>query len=531
MRFFPWIVVGIATLLIGAGSPTFAQSTSLPTWNLPATPNLLQNSEEGAISGCVRLDGRCLFHIADLPGDLAVRTAGIEKRLNETGRAYFDSDAEALTIRTQQSENLQDIYLAVGEKEVRLMSVTSLDAQLQGVDIQTRADQIGEKLEFGLERAKHERTVAYLTRQGAISVGIGAIAFAVIVALIRASRRLRRQRSQRKSSAQNPAQPLSTQLSQRRKNNLDEVRYRLLQLGQAGTAIGATLLILNLFPYTRIAVVWSLFLLYIPVRIGIVAWGTYVLIRLSYAAINWLVALLAPLPSVAPDVSFRLQQRMTTILGVAKSVVTIALIGSGALVALLAVGINITPILAGAGIIGLAVSFASQSIIKDALNGFLIVVEDQYAVGDVITVGDHGGLVENLNLRLTQLRDAEGRLISIPNSEIKIVANHSSNWSRADLLIPVAYNTDVEVALELVERVALSMSEDEAWRNLILEPPLVLGVDDFADRGMMIRLWLKTQPLKQWDVSRELRRRVKKAFDAAEIALPALTFVSMRDRA
>ncbi|MEL7408854.1 MAG: mechanosensitive ion channel family protein [Cyanobacteria bacterium J06558_2] len=183
------------------------------------------------------------------------------------------------------------------------------------------------------------------------------------------------------------------------------------------------------------------------------------------------------------------------------------------------VGIDITPFLAGAGIIGLALSFASQSFIKDALNGFLIIFEDQYAVGDVINLNGVGGMVENINLRITQIRDAEGRLITIPNSEVKIVANLSSQWSRADLFIPLSYDVDIDLALAVITRVANQMSEDESWQQFIIEPPIILGVENFSDRGIVIRLFIKTEPLKQFEVSREFRRRLHIALKEADIPL------------
>jgi len=126
------------------------------------------------------------------------------------------------------------------------------------------------------------------------------------------------------------------------------------------------------------------------------------------------------------------------------------------------------------------------NLIKDAINGFFIILEDQYAIGDVIAVDKVSGFVETMNLRITQLRDSEGRLITIPNSEIKIVANLSSNWSRADLSIPVAYHTDVDKALEVIDTVAQEMSQDDLWREEILDKPEVLGVDDFGSRGVII---------------------------------------------
>jgi small conductance mechanosensitive channel len=173
--------------------------------------------------------------------------------------------------------------------------------------------------------------------------------------------------------------------------------------------------------------------------------------------------------------------------------------------------------LAGAGIIGVAISFASQSLIKDMINGFFILLEDQYGVGDVIIVGEVSGLVENMNLRITQLRNDEGRLITIPNSAITIVQNLSKEWSRVDLRIDVAYSADIDQALALIEQVAHDMSRDRPWSDLILEPPLLLGVDKLDHAGATVRLWIKTQPLKQWEVAREYRRRLKLAFDKAGI--------------
>jgi small-conductance mechanosensitive channel len=121
---------------------------------------------------------------------------------------------------------------------------------------------------------------------------------------------------------------------------------------------------------------------------------------------------------------------------------------------------------------------------------------------------------------MTQVRDSEGRLITIPNSEVKIVANLSSRWSRADLTIPVSYQANVDQALTLIEDVGLDMTQDPEWQDQILEKPNVLGIDNFSDRGIMIRILIKTQPLKQWAVAREYRRRLKITLDAAGINIP-----------
>ena len=248
--------------------------------------------------------------------------------------------------------------------------------------------------------------------------------------------------------------------------------------------------------------------------------GTYITVRFSYVLIDRFTSALAINALLTPEDALRLHLRVSTISGVTKSLSTLSGCAIGTLIALTTVGVNIAPLLAGAGLLGVAVSLASQNIIKDAINGFFIILEDQYALGDVINVGNVGGLVENLNLRITQLRDSEGRLITIPNSEIKIVANLSSRWSRADLSIPVAYHADIDQALELINTVGVQMDADPKWLEQIIETPQVLGVENFGDRGLMIRVWIKTQPLKQWEVAREYRRRVKVAFDKVGIAIP-----------
>jgi moderate conductance mechanosensitive channel len=237
--------------------------------------------------------------------------------------------------------------------------------------------------------------------------------------------------------------------------------------------------------------------------LGIIGLGTYLIIRLSYAIIKKFSCAITRNSLLTPEANHRLELRISTISGVTKGIVTVFWIGVGTLVTLVILGVNIGSLLAGAGLLGVALSLASQNLIKDAINGFFIILEDQYAIGDVIAVEQVSGFVETMNLRITQLRDAEGRLITIPNSQTKIVANLSSNWSRADLNSPVAYHADVDKALQVIDHVTQEMTQDELWREQILDKPEVLGVDDFGIRGVIIRVWIKTQPLKQWLVARE----------------------------
>ena len=165
------------------------------------------------------------------------------------------------------------------------------------------------------------------------------------------------------------------------------------------------------------------------------------------------------------------------------------------------------------GFASFALSLASQDLLKDLIGGLLILWEDQYAVGDVIVIGDQGGLVEKITLRVTQLRNLDGELITIPNRSIEMVRNLSSDWSQVNYAIEVSYDADVDSVLEVIEVVAQKLYRDPQWQEQILEAPEILGIDNISHTGVLIRLIIKTQPLEQWSVAREFRRRLKKALD------------------
>ncbi|MDP5019037.1 MAG: mechanosensitive ion channel family protein, partial [Dolichospermum sp.] len=402
-----------------------------------------------------------------------------------------------------------------------LMTVNSDDAELRQLDPVTLANQIAGDLQKDLATAKAERQTHYLIDQGKIAGGIALVVILSSLLIYHWQRRSLKDSGEPISPSVETDESITTQLNYQQSEHLAEVKKRLFQLTQTGIWGCGSFVILGLFPYTRALQIAVLAVAQIPLKVGIVGLGTYVVIRFSYALIDqFTTTIISGGVILKSGNSERTQLRVSTFSGVTKSITTLLLIGVGILIALIALGIDIIPLLAGAGLIGVAVSLASQNLIKDAINGFLIILEDQYALGDVITVGDVGGLVENLNLRMTQVRDAEGRLITIPNSEVKIVANLSSRWSRADLTIPVSYQTDIDHALKLITDVAVDMNQEPFWKRQILEKPSILGIDNFSERGMMIRVWIKTQPLKQWDVAREYRRRLKIALDQAGIAIP-----------
>lgn len=213
--------------------------------------------------------------------------------------------------------------------------------------------------------------------------------------------------------------------------------------------------------------------------------------------------------------------RATTLKSVLESVLRVLIVVVGVLFALSNLGLNITALLAGAGVVGLGISLAAQNLIRDVLNGFFILLEDQYGVGDVVTVGTLSGGVERFNLRITVLRDLEGRVHFIPNSTIQQVTVASRDWARAVVDVQVAYETPVDSALEVVKSEAEAFYADESWRDkFTADPPEMLGVQTLGDFGMMIRVLFNTKPKEQWAVGREFRRRIKLRLDKEQIEIP-----------
>lgn len=182
--------------------------------------------------------------------------------------------------------------------------------------------------------------------------------------------------------------------------------------------------------------------------------------------------------------------------------------------------INIAPVLAGAGILGLAISFGAQSLVRDVISGFFILVENQFAVGDVIEAAGKGGAVEQMTLRVVVLRDLDGSLHVIPNGEIKVVSNKTRGWSRAVVDISVPHTEDLDRALALVRDEAAQFSTDTVWGIQLDGPVEVLGVESLTDNSVVIRTLLKTQPGSQWSVAREFRRRLKNRFSREMIDSP-----------
>lgn len=215
-------------------------------------------------------------------------------------------------------------------------------------------------------------------------------------------------------------------------------------------------------------------------------------------------------------------QRATTIGSLLRSGCTVVIATIAAMIVLGDLGLNLAPILASAGIVGVAVGFGAQSLVKDFLSGVFIMLEDQYGVGDTIDAGDAVGVVEAVTLRITRLRDETGVVWHIPNGSIERVGNESQGWSLAIVDVPLPLDTDIETVSTLLSEAAGTLTEDPEWTGAVHAPPEVWGVERLAGSGIVIRVTVKTTPLRGPEVTRELRKRIKVALQDARIELADL---------
>jgi small conductance mechanosensitive channel len=183
-------------------------------------------------------------------------------------------------------------------------------------------------------------------------------------------------------------------------------------------------------------------------------------------------------------------------------------------------GVAIGPVLAAAGVAGIAVGFGGQYLIRDLISGAFVILENQYRAGDVVCFGATCGLVERITLRMTTLRDLDGTVHHVPHGEIKTVSNLSKDFSRVNINVGVPYSADLEHVIQVVNRVGEELAQDPEWKEHVLTPPAFLRVNEFADSAVMIKILGDTAPIKQWDVAGELRKRIKMAFDREGIAIP-----------
>jgi len=242
-------------------------------------------------------------------------------------------------------------------------------------------------------------------------------------------------------------------------------------------------------------------------------------VGLTFLGYRLIPLLLARLPEPEGELTREVVRRKT-LRAVADSVLKVAILTLGGLFLLSNLGFNVTALLAGAGVVGLAISFAAQNLIRDFINGFFILLEDQYGVGDIVLLNGVGGQVERFNLRLTVLRDLEGRVHFIPNSEVRQVTVLTQEWSRAVVDVGVAYKEDLDRVLAVFRDEVERFYGDPEWRERFTDAPEVLGVQDLGQSAVLIRVLFNTKPAQQWAVAREFRRRIKNRLDREGIEIP-----------
>lgn len=525
------------------------------------------------------LNGRTLFTIAsptvdDQSADASNPSQPVEERAKEVQNRLWLAmtrfkEPQSLVVDVFRLNNVTIIGAQddTFTRPLVLVSVTDLDADFNGKPIDELAtewrDILKQEAQAGVELFSGSTLSSHLGRMAPMVVGLLAATGIILMVKHGISRRQKvlRQRKQALSestasngqleaqsdgltdSQQNTLQSSSREhLSQQRIQFLQRLRQtfsldnRLALLGLMQWLLFWLLILLWYWGIvwfisnTPILLAYRKFVLGIPIALLGIWFFTGLTIRMS----RYLIHRLEVSWETYDFVNFfdlgdtqRRKLRTSTIAGAAKGLVTVLIVTAGFLLGLKVLGIPAGSVLAIGGLLGLAVSFGSQSLVKDLVNGVLILAEDQYAIGDVIDLGRVSGLVENLNLRITQLRSADGELITIPNSTITEVKNLTRSWSRVNFKIDVAYQADPEKTLSVMREVAQGLYDDPQWHHKIPAPPEVLGIDSISHSGMTITTWIQTIPLEQWSVGRELRLRVRKALKAngIEIGTPRQTYV------
>jgi moderate conductance mechanosensitive channel len=551
----------------------FSQIPSLSSPNTPQLPNGVTRQGLLEITN-VKLDGKEVLKIASpvvfnrnelgtqIP--VEVRARQIEANLEQIVKSDYSSgpnlseerslplDPDTIRVFSETLNN-QPLLLVKdsGLVEPRvLLTVTGADAQYHGTTKEILAGRWQKLLE------KELRQSLELRKPGALKLQIdraGKIAIATVITTILLSllikvlqwreKDLQQYQASHYQESQAIAQlPSESEISVQ---PTDEHKLELLEMLQqqfsSQIAIQRRLQIVRML---RWLVFWTIGFLWVatiaatlyqfpqtrhlaigvistPISILLVWFITGLVKRLINMAIDLLVKNWEK-NTLTLENSQRRSQRMATTISALKGLITVSVYGFGIIWVLQFLNVASVSLLAFGTLLALALSLGIQNVIKDLVNGILILMEDQYAVGDLIAVGSAFGIVENVNLRITQIRSPDGRLITLPNSLIAQVDNLTRTWSRSDFVVEVAYNTDVDLALSVVWQEATQLAKDPAWKTYILHVGEVFGVERISNTGIEIKIWIKTTPLKHFDAARELRRRLKIAFDrhGIQIAIP-----------
>ncbi|MEL6383507.1 MAG: mechanosensitive ion channel family protein [Cyanobacteria bacterium J06626_18] len=502
------LLFGIALLLVSLTTSSVVQASPL----LMQIPGGSSGSSSSYTLGWVEMDGYQAFQIAAPGSAINQRRLHIGDNLQAIRDRYLQLETPLADISDRKSESGQPEVYVNGQY---LMTVTPEDANLQGMTPSGVVQQLDQTIPQVLSRASRERQPAYRERQVRLIIGVVVLAIAAMVALNSVCVPLLKYSISSLGASLN-----GDQLNQDQRDRFQGIKKQTFPIICALILIAAILWALGRFPETRAVQEDWLAALKLPIAIIIVAVIGYIGMRLSHTLIEKLLAGMTDEDGFSGQYSRRARLRIATLSSVLNNVASFIWVVIGLVIALSVTNVNLGLVLASIGIIGLAFSLVARNLIKGAMQGFFIILEDQFEIGDVVQIDDDAGIVENLNLVITQIRDAGGRLISIPNSDITRVANFSLHWSRADLKLPIHYKADIDQMLDLARQVGAGLQGDPDWSDLILEEPQILGVDAFNDSSVTIRIWIKTKPMKQWDVSREYRRRFMQALRDTDTEIP-----------
>ncbi|WNZ43760.1 mechanosensitive ion channel family protein [Leptolyngbya boryana CZ1] len=560
-----FVLVSAFTFSLVLGWTPFAQSQlpPLPTnsanssFTLPDGVNRYGEYETAAIRS--PLDSKVLFEVTSptilnrdkVPDDklpIEIRASEVNERLwRVLSRTIEAKQPPTVAISTLNKHLILQISDGQSTRPIRLVTVTEPDADFNGKPLDELAEEWKKILQAEMVRFK-QMTAPEVLRQRigqASQILLGLLVSSGVIWLLR--RGLTHQQNlietryqqqldalveeEKAQQSEIPEETEEREIANLRSRFLATLQHQFSlkrQLDFNKFLKWALLWIFILMWYVGIAHIlsivpvlmrWGFYLWATPVALLVLWFGISLAIRISKSLTDrlmhsWKQSSLLPLGEAQ-----RVVMRSTTIAEALKGLITFVLVMVGIICTLDLFSVPTSSILAGGAVIGLAISFGSQSLIKDLVNGCLILVEDQFAVGDVIQIDQQSGLVENLNLRVTQLRNSEGHLITIPNSTIANVCNLTRLWSRIDFSIVVAYENDPKRVLDVLKQVSQQMYDDPQWRDRIPELPEVLGIDDLSHTGMLVRVWIKTAPMEQWSVGREFRLRVRQAFEANQIQI------------
>ena len=559
--FLSLLTIALITQVIPTlGQPIASAQLSLPSIAPASGSDQLPSGVEriGSVeTAAVQFENKVLFRVAaaavinrDEPKGkilVEVRAEQIEANLQQviindptwdatnrrTYRTLFDPATTQVEVAKLNGQTILSAMDAYRPQPLALLTVTDLDARYYRLTIGELANRWRSQLETELKQALERRlpSVVALQIERAVKMAIAVVCISILLWMLQ---RLLAYRSQVLQDRQNNwmAKPIDTnlpnsrqlqffvalqnQFTLERRRSLVKFLSWLLFWAQVLVWLGGVVWILYLFPNTeRLAqAIWSK-----PIALLLIWFGMGLSNRLGDLLITRFSQAWQNSELFTFEDARRRDLRISTIIRSLRGLKTAVIYSAGLGWALSVLGAPTSSVLTLGAVAALAISFASQSLIKDLVNGFLILSEDHFAIGDVIGVGTVSGFVENLNLRITQIRTTEGRLITIPNSLISQVENLTRSWSRVDFQVTVAYETDIKLALSVLHQLADEFYDDPEWQPDLINPPEVLGIEAMSHEGMTLRVWFDTRPLRQWYVAREFRLRLRLAFEANQIKI------------